>query len=48
MSKVSEVRYVGYAVPDLEAERKFYYIGQVVATTGRGTGRDDLLRRRGK
>jgi len=24
MSKVSEVRYVGYAVPDLEAERKFY------------------------
>jgi len=24
MSKVSEVRYVGYAVPDLEAERTFY------------------------
>jgi catechol 2,3-dioxygenase-like lactoylglutathione lyase family enzyme len=24
MSKVSEVRYVGYAVPDLEAERQFY------------------------
>jgi catechol 2,3-dioxygenase-like lactoylglutathione lyase family enzyme len=24
MSKVSEIRYVGYAVPDLEAERAFY------------------------
>ena len=24
MSKVSEVRYVGYAVPDLQAERQFY------------------------
>jgi catechol 2,3-dioxygenase-like lactoylglutathione lyase family enzyme len=24
MSKVSEVRYVGYAVPDLEVERTFY------------------------
>jgi catechol 2,3-dioxygenase-like lactoylglutathione lyase family enzyme len=24
MSKVSEIRYVGYAVPDLEAEREFY------------------------
>src|SRR4051812_44908912 len=24
MSKVTEIRYVGYAVPDLEAERAFY------------------------
>ena len=24
MSRVSEIRYVGYTVPDLEAERAFY------------------------
>ena len=24
MSRVTEIRYVGYAVPDLEAERAFY------------------------
>ena len=44
MSRVTEIRYVGYGVPDLQAERAFYQRPMGPARS-RGAGRHGLFRR---
>ena len=46
MSRVTEIRYVGYGVPDLEAERSFYRDNWGLREVG-DRRRNGLFRRRG-